>query len=92
MTTETSLSAPKQLYLDVCMLCADIDAMEITAGNKEQVRNTIIQRLEALTFVEPYEITDVYPDADAPLKAEIDQMRERLNALKQQLEAHLAAG
>ncbi len=82
-------AALKQLHIDVCALCDDIQNMEVTAGNKEQLRDTILQRINDLPLVAPYKISDLQPEADATVRAEIEQMSQGLARLQEQLEAEL---
>ena len=84
-----SPSELKQLHLDICSLCEEIDNTEITAGNKEQLRDSIIQRLHSLPLASPYDELELQPSTDATVRAEIEQMGEKLTALKAQLETHL---
>ncbi|MCW8883799.1 MAG: hypothetical protein OQK12_00930 [Motiliproteus sp.] len=86
MITPTNQSTLKPLYDAVCLLASDLDELEVTAGNKELVRNALIERISALPLVAPYQIKDLQPDADATVKTEIEQIKDRLQHFKQQLE------
>ena len=86
-----SASDLKQLYADLNALSEEIENTEVTAGNKEQVRDSILQRLHALPLADPYDETDLHPSDDATVRAEIDQMAEKIAALKSQVESQLGS-
>ncbi len=75
----------KPLYDAVCMLAKDIESIEVTAGNKELVRNSLMERISSLPWVPPHSIQDLQPDQDATLKLEIQEITARVAELKQQL-------
>ena len=84
-----STSDLKKLYEDLCALSEEIATTEVTAGNKEQVRDSILQRLHRLPLITPYDETDLQPNDDATVRAEIDQMAAKIEGLKSELESHL---
>ena len=79
----------KQLHTDICALCDEIETTEVTAGNKELIRDSILQRLHSLPLPSSYDEVELQPDDGTTVKAEIDQMAVKLTALKTELESLL---